>query len=358
MQKYKLTFVLLTVCVIFSTQLSSADLGGWLRWAPYGQPLYADTHADACRLDISALTMNPAYDYGQKGTTWQAHVWGLFGFNLPVYSWDSPDNRFGISLALPLSAHLWMDLGEPSTAAIVNTDYRIAGPTITFIHRLNHGFAQNYSISWHPFRHESTHVGDELVLQRSDMGYGLRRVNVSYNYTELQFTFNEPENREEQNHTFRLAIMIPFNWSKGWYFVEERDGEIQQIGDGQYMIDSKGREKKRGPAVVFPECYLQYQYQTPTHTKSGIQGVLSIEGRLRAQYGYELTSMKGDYAGAGEDKPTLTGNLFIGMRCNKCRDGYFGRTTWGIRAYYGNCPYGQFRSVKDYAQIGVCLIVQ
>lgn len=172
-----------------------------------------------------------------------------------------------------------MDLFESQTSPVLNTDYRIGMPTHTFIHRLNRKFLKNYSIAWSPFKHESTHVGDEIQIQRVEAGYAIRRVNVSYNYTELVFTLNEPEDRSVQCHTFRAGLMLLWSPEEGWYSIKE------SAGDGP----SSMAHARLSPV----EAYFQYQYQTPT-SRHGFQGIVSAEIRNRVVYGYDLTAKEDD----------------------------------------------------------------
>ena len=347
--------------------LPSVAGNGWFGWAPYGQPMYADMHPEHARLDISAVSMNPAYDYGKSGGRYQVHTIGTFGLNLPVWSGDLGDGRFGLNVTLPLSATLWMDIAEKVTSAVVNTDYRIGCPSLTFIHRFGcdggncegqKRFARNYSIRLQAFKHESTHVGDELVLQRSSEAFALKRVNVSYNFAELAFTLNEPENRCMEYHSFRAALMIPYFIRNGWYFVEERDGDIGQVPGAREETNSAGNRESYGPAISAPEWYLQYQWQSKT-AKCGIQGIVSAELRGRALYGYDLSAKEGAPAtSATRDAYTLTVNGFAGIRYNGGRDGFFSRFALGVRGYWGNCPYGMFRSIGNFSQFGLCLIFQ
>lgn len=317
---------------------------GWFRYAPYGKSLYADMHPYFARMDMAALSNDHQYDFGQTGKSYRCYSEGLFGMDLPIWCGHlSDDERFALSVTMPWSANLWLDVFEPQTAPVVNTDYRIGAPTVTFIHRLHRGFAANYSLQFSPFKHESTHLGDELQIARMEAGYALRRVNVSYNYAELAFTLNEPENRFNPCHTFRAGLMLLVNPKAGWYFVN------QEAGDGD-------------PAYVHPrmspwEAYLQYQYQSAT-SRNGWQGVASAELRNRALYGYDLGAMAGEpEENPQADSRRFTYNIFLGARYNiKGYDGYFSRVSFGIRAYHGNCPYGMFRSIEQFSQIGACLI--
>lgn len=318
---------------------------GWFAYAPYGKSLYADVHPYTMSWEVVGATNQKVYDFGQTGKAFRAQTFGNFGADLPIWRGDFSDGVFGLSFTMQVSANLWLDLFEPKTAPVVDTDYRIGAPTTTFIHRLNKGFVRNYSIAWSPFKHESTHLGEELQIQRLEEHYALRRVNVSYNYTELQFTLNEPENRYEQCHTFRAGLMLLWAPQWGWYSVMDFAGD----GDPSYAH----------PRLSPWEAYFQYQYQSPV-SRHGFQGIASAEIRNRAVYGYDLTIRTGEEEmSPKEDYRRFTYNVFLGVRYNiPGYDGYYSRVAWGLRAYHGNCTYGMFRNIDNYSQIGLSLIFQ
>lgn len=350
------------IFVIFVLLLlpSEATAQGWFRFAPYGQSLYADRHPYFLRMDIASTNNNLMFDYAQSDKTARIQTFGNVGFNAPIWCGNFNDDRFGLSITHTVSADIWMDLFESSTSPIVNTDYRIGAPAFTFIQRFStDSFFKNYSIHLAPLRHESTHIGDEMVLQRNDLGYAIRRVNVSYNYTELAFTLNEPENRYIQCHTFKAGLMLMHSPKNGLYFVEERDGQLDQVPGLSMEENSNGYKVARGPKGGAWEGYLQYQYQSPTE-KHGIQGIASAEIRNRAKYGYDLTSMAGNTpTEITSDSRSFTFNVFVGFRYNKKdHDGYMSRVAFGLRAYHGICPYGMFRSIDKFTQAGLCIIIQ
>jgi len=344
--KKLVTVILLSLATLaWAETTDSVHTRGWFTYAPYGKSLYADVHPYFARMDIGALSNHPSYDFVASGNRYRCDVEGLFGLALPVWNGNLRDDRFALSVTFPLSADLWLDIFEKETAPVVNTDYRIGLPVVTFLHRINRGFARNYSLSFSPFRHESTHLGDEHQIRRMELGYALRRVNVSYNYAELVFTLNEPEDRMSQCHTFRAGLMILLNPKAGWYFINETTGD----GSADYAH----------PRISPWEAYLQYQYQSPT-SRHGFQGIASAEIRNRALYGYDLLAMPtDDPATMPVDRRRFTYNIFLGARYNIPHyDGYFSRVAIGIRAYHGNCPYGMFRSVDNFSQIGLCTIFQ
>ena len=324
---------------------------GFFRYAQFGHSLYADMHPNFVRLDIPYCTNNEAYDYKpHPAQRYRWHTMGLFGINLPIWAGNLVDSTYALSVTWAMSANLWMDFYDFSTSPIVDTDYRIGIPTFTFLHRLNRGFFKNYSVAWSPFKHESTHIGDELQIRVVDRGYAIRRVNVSYNYTEFVFTLNEAEDRYAENHCFRLGLMLL--WHGGWYNMDPDAGDAS-------ILDPRGMDKvpygKRSPW----ELFLQYQYQSPT-SKHGFQGIASAEIRNRMCYGYDLTTLATDDPKRTQDcRRVFTYNVFLGARYNTPGyDGYFSRFALGLRLYHGNCPYGQFRSVNNYSQIGISMMFE
>jgi hypothetical protein len=315
---------------------------GLFRYAPFGHSLYADVHPNLVRLDVPYGSNNKPYDWGDHDNArFRWGILGLFGFNLPIWYGNIVDPRFAISVTMAASANLWMDLFDFRTSPIVDTDYRVGAPTFTFIHRLNKGALKNYSVAWSPFKHESTHIGDELQIKNVERGYALKRVNPSYNYTEFVFTLNEAEDRYAENHCVRVGLMLL--WGGHWYNIDPWDGDAPLAT----------------PRYSPWELYLQYQYQSPT-SKHGFQGVASAEIRNRVLYGYDLTALKTDpNPNKPADRRVFTFNIFIGARYNMPNyDGYFSRVALGVRMYHGNCPYGQFRSIANYNQIGASLIFE
>ncbi len=344
MRKCILTYFLVLISICLAAQGTSFR-DGIFRYAPYGHSLLSDMHPNHVRLDFGASTNHSEWDWGQTGKRMRPNTYGIFGFNLPIWRGDIVNGQYALSVTWPMSASIWLDLLEHVTAPVVNVDWRISLPAWTFVHRTNMGFMKNYSVTFAPFKHESTHIGDEVVLQHVDHGFPIRRVNVSYNYSEYIFTVNEAEDFREECHTLRIGLMLLWNWKKGWYFIDKTDGD-----------DSLAQ-----PRMSPWEAYLQYQYQSRT-SKHGFQAVVSAEIRNRALYGYpvfEWNEADGVTYTMQKESRVFTYNIFAGARfCNPKYDGYFSRFALGIRAYHGNNPYGQFRNHKNFNHIGVCFMFE
>ncbi len=345
------TFFLFVLLSVLPVRAEGTPFGhGVFRYAQFGHSLYADMHPNFVRMDIPYATNHPTYDWGDNGGAYRWQTQGLFGISLPLWTGNIVDSTYALNVTLNLSANLWMDFFEWRTSPIVDTDYRIGLPSVTFLHRLNRGFAKNYSVSWSPFKHESTHLGDELEVKHIERGYVQKRVNVSYNYTEFAFTLNEAEDRFAENHCFRVGLMVL--WHGGWFNIDPWDGD-------ESLADPRGTRLvpyvQRNPW----ELYLQYQYQSPT-SKHGFQGIVSAEVRNRECYGFDLTVLETDNPKRRQDeRRVFTYNIFVGARYNTPKyDGPFSRVALGIRAYHGNCPYGEFRSIGNYSQIGACMLFE
>lgn len=343
--KRHLCILLIICCWLTAFGQTTEFAKGVFRYAPYGHSLLADVHPNFVRLDVAGITNHSEWDWGQTGKSWRINTFGVFGFVLPVWRGNIKSEEYALNVTWPMSATLWLDLFEHITAPVVNADWRISLPVWTFMHRTNMGFMRNYSVSFAPFKHESTHVGDEVVLQHVDHKFPLRRVNVSYNYSEYVFTVNEAEDFRQECHTLRIGLMLLWNWKKGWYFIDATDG------------DASLAQPRMSPW----EAYLQYQYQSPT-SKHGFQAVVAAEIRNRTLYGYpvfEWNETEGMSYELQSEKRVFTYNIFVGARfCNPRYDGYFSRFALGVRAYHGNCPYGQFRNHKNYNHIGVSIVFE
>ena len=161
------------VCVLWMlfivSTLSAAHTAfgdGLFRYSPFGHSLYADEHPNFVRMDVAYTKMYPVYDWEHSGKDYRTQTFGIFGFQLPLWYGQLADSTMALSVTAAMSANIWMDLFGGKTSPIVDTDYRIALPSVAFMHRINRGFARNYALSWSPFKHESTHIGDELQIQK------------------------------------------------------------------------------------------------------------------------------------------------------------------------------------------------
>ena len=266
-------FLLLLTLMTITAGLAAADgsdnrifLRGLARPAEWGRPFWADMHPTLVRGEFSLSTNSPEYDWGQTDTLYRPFVFANLGVNLPLWSGNFSDGKFGFSLSVPLIISVWLDVFEPVTAPVINTDYRVGAPGISFLHRIEKALElfsywriglYNYSILFSPFIHESTHIGDELTIYRKDDKWDITRVNVSYNFSEFVLTVNDPVNSLIMNHAFRFGFMLLHDFKKGWYNILQQEANTQVIGESHIPF----------------ETYLQYQFQS-NNFKNGFQFIL------------------------------------------------------------------------------------
>lgn len=342
---------------------------GFLGYAPFGQPLIAESFPDHFRIETAFLSMDPSYDYSGNNNSSGYHAITVFGTNFPLWSGSFLEEKYLFSVAQGMSAVLWMDIFEPSTSVVNNIDFRVSLPSFTLVRKFDMGFMDNLAFFISPFRHESSHVGDELVIARRNRGYAIPRVNVSYDYAEFKFSLNEPMDFMSENHNVRLGyvwnleldthINLTEQRNGSWYFIDEREGDIYQAPSAAERITKNplGYRYVPGPRNRRQEYYLQYQYQSKA--RYGFQAVFSSELRSRVVYGFDLNAKVGDApSSATGDGRTLAITAFAGVRYNRSRNSQMNHMSLGVRYYRGNCPYGQFRSVADFSQLGFSLIYE
>jgi hypothetical protein len=340
--------------------------GGLGRAPSWGRPFWADMNSSLIRAEFAVATNSPDYDWAGSGESYRPYIFANLGADLPVWSGDFSGGKFGFTLTLPFMIDVWLDMFERTTAPVINTSYRFGAFEIGFIHRLENPLPildwenmpeflrfilYNYSVRLSPVKHESTHIGDELTIHRKDQSMSITRINVSYNYTELALTVNDPDNQPRLNHGFRFGVLVLHNFVKGWYDILPQEAE---------------------PGIVEPsqlpfEFYGQYQFQSAPFYR-GLQLIASAEIRLRERYKYPF-SYSGRLDEFLDKNPylleiwqsrslTFCGNFFAGIRYNNPRPSYFSKIGLGLRYYYGINPYGQFRSLPSYDQWGLALIFE
>jgi len=212
----------------------------------------------------------------------------------------------------------------------------------------------NWSLKLSPFKHECTHIGDELTIRRRDAGFPITRINVSFNYAELVFTLNDPDSQVRLNHGFRFGTIFNYKFKGGWY-------DWYDLLETEANLDYVEKS-------TFPfEIYLQYQFQSNPFSR-GFQIIASFEYRLRERYKYPF-SYSGSLGEYMENNPHILDarsrsisdcyNVYLGIRYNNPNNlNYFSKIGVGLRYYKGINPHGQFRAMPTYHQIGLVLVIE
>lgn len=325
---------------------------GIFETATFGKPFWSDIRSSISKGEIAFAPNNPTYDWGKQGGKYKPYVFANLGIDAPFWTGNlGHSNKYSLTVTIPFYIHVWMDFFERSTAPVIDVDYNFGVPEFTFIHRLDKNFLglKNYVIRLSPFKHECTHMGDELTIYRvKELDLQVNRVNVSYNYTEVGLTLNDPDGSLNQNHAVRLGFMLlNISYKTGFYntFPQETNIDLTKLSKYKY------------------EWFVQYQYQTNTDKKTNLQGVFSLEIRNRAKYNYPYYTKQNENGtwieqGGGGERMTWNANAFVGVRYNNPKVTKYCRMGIGLHGYAGINPYGQFRNMDNFQQFGIALLIE
>jgi Protein of unknown function (DUF1207) len=252
------------------------------------------------------------------------------------------------SISLSISANIWFDFLEKSTAPILNTDFRLGIGEMNYFRVLDWWILKNFSVKFIPLFHESTHLGDELTLFRSQDSLPITRVNVSYETAELALLFNDPNGIVDNNYALKLGVRWLWNPRKGWYTIRTEEGDTSKVIPSRRCI----------------EGYVQYQGQNLDgflSSKNAIQ-TFSLELRCRVLYGYPFYLSPNNSSNKWEDisnleQYVLSVNALWGWKfaLAEGEQSHFGAY---LRAYLGPNPHGQFRNIPFYNFFGLSLVYE
>jgi len=355
--RLKKQIILLFALLGFSYSLSAQDstisvFDGLFESAPFAKPFVSEMHSTVTKIEIGYSKSYSEFNMQEESVKFNRPMVEVhWGIDAPLYAQkfgkladNSP--KWGFALSLPLSVHILEDMWDPITAAVINTDYRFGSPRLRYIRYISaNKYFKNISFSWLPMFHECTHLGDEITIYRVDANLPIRRVNVSYEYSEFQLTLNDPDGTRENRHSVKIGGMYRIsNRGYGW-FSFRKDAEM--IGD--IAIENSTHRI---------ESYVQYQFQRVKGFLAGkrAMNVFSIEARNRVRYGYPIYKMVNN---EWVEKP-------VQERLEWCFNAYFGwkflpksdaKQSIGfyLHGYKGLAPYGQMRNYPSYPFFGASL---
>jgi len=360
------------ILLLFSAALCAAQdengnfWDGVMSSASFGKPFWADMYSTATWVEIAYATNSPDYDWGEFNTSYRFFIFANLGADIPLWSGNFLGGKYGLSVTMPFMIEVWYDRFEWKTSPIINTAYRFGAFDTCFIYRLDNPIPvipkkdepketssvsdffrfniYNWAVKLSFIRHESTHIGDELVIYLKDHNFPVTRINVLRNYAEIVFTLNDPDNQPRLNHGFKFGFLFNYNYFKnGWYSVMETEADTDLVE----------------PSRIPFELYMQYQYQSPFFSR-GFQAIASVEYRLRERHKYPF-SYSGSMEGSYQSNPSNLINCFnfyAGIRHDNQKGNYFSKIGIGARYYFGLNPYGQYRSMPYYNQVGLVAIFE
>ena len=246
---------------------------------------------------------------------------------------------------IPVSFHLIFD-NEDMTAPLVNSDNRFG---ITFKRQWDLGERWILGARFTPWMHESPHLGDEFSLAAQGTDSTFRRINVAYEFAELNVQAQYTRDR----NVLRLRLGAARLWAncftlggrnQSFYWTSEF--EI----NGIRTTLSNQRWEYWGVGLEYEYNDINYKNK---HWWSQWYPYISIDFRERVRFEYDKPVEEEDRV------EQLVGafNLIIGFNHLRPIDDRRGRFAIFFNYYKGLNPHGQFRNLQGYSYRGFGLMV-
>lgn len=352
----KVLTILVFLCLIlpiFSYSCQSQVLGediDLLKKRDFGKYFLSDIFSPNTEAGIGAGTLMSSYNINpNRRSTFAFFSESVIGLEIPLLTWNIFGNKdYKLALSTPISASILLDLNEPMTHPLINTDYRVGLLEINYLQQLDLGFIKNAGFKLIPYFHESSHIGDEVTIYRIQSGFPIIRVNASRNTAEMAITINDENDMQEINHSFKLGASMLYDKAQGYYWMRAEEGDTTLVTPSDQRI----------------EWYGQYQWQGPSGIikNSRLSTVFSVElrNRLRNNYPYFIyrpTSSQPPEGFNPKRKHYPSVNGYIGWRYRHRIDkpSYVGLY---FRFYLGVNPHGQFRNLPAHRFYGVSFVYE
>lgn len=306
----------------------------------FGNYFYSDTYAPINSIGFGMMPLFESYDLSEGRNELVIAAEPKLGLQLPIYYYKDQFNRW--SLSTPVSFSVWFDFAEERTSPILNTDYRFALLEFNYLRLLSGSAIKNIGFRFIPFFHESTHVGDELIIDKLRDSIPVARINVSYETFEISAVINDPYDQILKNHSVRIGAKFLWNRKKGYYTADSLEMSMP--------LEIK-------PSKRWIEPYAQYQYQNPDSWLSNnkMMFVFSQDLSLRVRYSYPFyfknQSGNIDHYDLGEAyqlcSTTMAGWKFYNEKNELSNSSVFFKLYWGIN------HHGQFRNIPTYVWMGI-----
>ncbi len=315
--------------------ISQAMAASWTCFTPeeFGKPFISDIRSSVIKFEegfLNDLGEFYYFDNYDKRPFSEAHV----GADVPIVSYRKKINKISFKSTFMLTGafNLLIDSLEPSNRMVINTDYWLGSEIRTLFYHpgLKKLGLENVGVNLIPMYHESTHLGDELVIVGLE-DPDFYRVNVSYESWVFSLTLNDPDTLKGNVFSTRIGM-------QGVWFPED--------GFYQYKL-SETQEQELLPSERLFKYWIQFNWRR-THglgASETFHQINSIELRNRIKYGYTADD---------PERRTWNVNAYFGWVYNS--DSY--RKVGGfLRVYYGINPHGQFRNIDEYYFIGLSLVL-
>ncbi len=351
--------IIYIIILLIFTNISVDAQHTFFKSRDFGKYILADHYSPNMQIN-TGLGLNLA-DYNIDSERKSRYVYyneTIVGGEIPIYNYRSKRGKNRFSVSMPISFSVWFDFTENYTAPILNTDYRFAPLEFNFFRKFSGEKFKNVTVKFQPFFHESTHIGDELTISRMNDSLPVTRVNVSYETYNISLMINDPMDKVEKNHSFKLGARILINGHRGWYSISSYEGDTTLFDfSSEYADEGRVRTK------YWVEPYFQYQYQDPEAMLSfgKTMFTVSIDNSLRVKHGYPFE------VDGKERKQELydriisnefyaySGNFLFGWQFYDTNKELSGLGIYA-RFYLGLNYHGQFRNIPLYNYMGMTII--
>jgi len=338
------------ICLLFSSSnLFAGDPDTskcyFLRPAKFCAPFVSELESNKVSMELNYATNSEVYDMACSGKKNKVFQNTNLGIDIPFYTKViSTDNKpdYGYSFSAPISFHLWWDPFEESTSPVLNTTYKFSPINFKYIKFYDRKMIKNVSFKIAPFNHESCHIGDELAMFSVDSGITITRINVSYAYTEMNLTLNDPNGSYEAGQSLRIGWKYRINGTEGFYTANVPDSDSILIPPS-------------GPKAEF---YVQYNLIRDKGFLTTSKWVNVVSAEVRSQIRYQYNELHAPNSKLFESTTTKTRefsvNAYMGWKYKRTESPSLGIY---LHAYAGLNPYGQFRNHAGFKSIGVSFII-
>ena len=346
---YLIGFILFLPVLTIRSQTDSCGYRyGWFVPVHFAKPFVSEMEAPLTKVAEGFGRAHEEYAPGAlHSDRYIPYLNVSLGVFLPVWS-KQLRNNWAIGIDFPIHFHLWLDLKNES-APVLDTDYRFAVGEVKLLKTYPNGkWLRNFSLRIAPYCHESTHIGDELTIRRSQAGFPLTRVNVSYEYSEFAFCMNDPNGTRRDNHALKFGLMLRIPTGSSWFKIYPNEG------------DSIFNHKMRN----ITEFYGQYEWQRSTGwaANNHILNVLSAEIRNRAKYKYPTVGWNEEmqmwYLTESHHSRAWCFNLYYGWKFMPKSRWFYNSVGLYLNGYYGIVPFGQFRNTGNYSYLGFSIVIE
>jgi len=235
---------------------------------------------------------------------------------------------------MPVGFTVLVDLFEETTAPVINTDYWFGTQLKAQYNFTNKAYLKNVGVIWKPLFHESTHIGDEFSIHGYAQIPDFKRVNISFEATELAFVVNNRNMSDKQFLSARVGLQYLLS-SKDGYFLTD-------------SLETKGVEIQ--PSEDLTEWYFQFEGQADKGFWAGkrLKPYFSTELRNRTVLSYDSSV---------PETRQWSVNAVAGWRIMPKKTQLHTLLIYG-RYYKGVNPHGQFRNTADFStfSFGLALI--